>query len=98
VGRDFLKSVDAGNREDAGLLVDFELVAFARLDLFTVRKSDYEHRLPLNNGRQADQAFAAKPKTWWLVVTDATPFPTMRGHFWPPRILGNHPKWRMPRG
>ena len=51
--RDFLEAVDAGNGKDTGLRVDFELVAFARLDLFAVRESDYEHRLPLSNGCQA---------------------------------------------
>src|SRR5208283_4209386 len=45
---DFLEAVDAGNREDTGLLVDFELVAFARLDFFAVRKPDYEHGAPLD--------------------------------------------------
>jgi hypothetical protein len=40
---DFLESVDAGNRRDTGLLVDFELVAFGCLDFFAIRKPDHEH-------------------------------------------------------
>ena len=36
---DFLETVDAGNPEHTGLLVDFELVALAALDFFAVRKA-----------------------------------------------------------
>ena len=44
--RDFLESVDPGNRKHTGLLIDFELVAFVCVYFLAVGKPDYEHRVP----------------------------------------------------
>jgi len=43
VRRDFLEPVDPGNGEHAGFLIDRELVALGRVDLFSVKESDDEH-------------------------------------------------------
>lgn len=44
--RDFLEAVDAGNRKHTGLLVDFKLVAFARLNFFAIEEANAEHLVP----------------------------------------------------
>ena len=44
--RDFFETVDPGNRKHTGLLIDFELVAVARVYFIAVKKPDYEHRVP----------------------------------------------------
>ena len=54
VRRDFLETVDAGHRKDTGLRIDFELVAFARVDFLAVEKPDYEHRVPPIQRTRAD--------------------------------------------
>lgn len=51
---DFFETVNARNRKDTRLLIDFEFVALTRLDLLAIEKPDHEHRVPLN---------------WWGEVT-----------------------------
>jgi hypothetical protein len=46
MGRNFLETVDTGYRQHAGLLIDFEFVAFARMHFLTVGEPDYEHGVP----------------------------------------------------
>jgi hypothetical protein len=49
VGRDFLEPVDAGNAEHASFLIDVELVALGRVDLFSVKEPDNKHDAVLSS-------------------------------------------------
>jgi hypothetical protein len=51
VRRNFLESVDPGNAEHAGFLIDGELVTLGRVDLFSVKESDDEHDAVLSSER-----------------------------------------------
>jgi hypothetical protein len=49
VRRDFLESVDPVNAEHASFLIDGQLVALGRVDLFSVKEPDDEHDAVLSS-------------------------------------------------
>jgi hypothetical protein len=54
---DFFEPVDPQNAEHAGLLVDGELVAVGRVDLFSVKESNNEHDAVLSSERGLERSY-----------------------------------------